>query len=57
MKVEFRFNGNAECLLIPENAKDKQLIQMCFEGHKTCRVGGDENIVLTPLTELFKGSD
>lgn len=28
MKVEFRFNGTNEILLIPESGKDKQLLQL-----------------------------
>lgn len=28
MKVEFRFNGANQIILIPENSKDKQLLQL-----------------------------
>ncbi len=34
MKIEFRFNGNAQAILIPENARDKQMLQL-FAGGAT----------------------
>jgi hypothetical protein len=30
MRVEFRFNGEHQLLLIPEGGKDKQLLQLMF---------------------------
>lgn len=33
MKIEFRFNSVNQVILIPENQKDNQLLQLCFGEH------------------------
>ena len=55
MKVEFRFNGTANCILIPENSKDKQLIQLCFEGQRYAVIQGSvDNVNIIPQNEEDK---
>lgn len=44
MKVEFRFNShNPRCILIPENSKDRQLLQLCFGEHDSLHVVPSSN--------------
>ena len=32
MRVEFRFNGENQVILMPENERDKRLLNLCFSG-------------------------
>lgn len=34
MKVEFRFNGDTQLILTPENDRDAKLIDVAFKGAK-----------------------
>ena len=48
MTVEFRFNGASQVILIPENARDKQMLQLWIDGRPTLRVkpnAGDQVII------------
>jgi hypothetical protein len=38
VKIEFRFNGASQAILIPETSKDKQLLQLWNEGRPNLRV-------------------
>ena len=60
MKIEFRFNGTNTAILIPENGKDKQLLQLCFGEMDTIRVVPSpqsciESIVIEASQEKCQG--
>ena len=39
MKVAFRFeNGSSECILTPENARDKSYIDLCIDGRNEIKL-------------------
>lgn len=39
MKVAFRFeNGSSECILTPENARDKSYIDLCIDGRSEIKL-------------------
>ena len=39
MKVAFRFeNGFSECILTPENARDKSYIDLCIDGRSEIKL-------------------
>lgn len=38
MKVEFRFNGSNQIILIPESSKEKQLLYLVLEETKEFKV-------------------
>ena len=38
MTIEFRFNGSHQVILVPENNKDKQLIQLFVGGNTQIRM-------------------
>jgi len=48
MRTEWRFNGSAQLILIPENARDKQMMMLAFDGRPELRIKpttGDEVII------------
>ena len=48
MNIEFRFNGSSQVILIPENARDKQFLQLWIDGRPELRVkptSGEEVII------------
>jgi hypothetical protein len=38
MKIEFRFNGNPQAILIPETGRDKQLLNLFATGASLIRL-------------------
>jgi hypothetical protein len=38
VRIEFRFNGNAQAILVPENARDKSLVQLFMTGGPDIRL-------------------
>ena len=48
MRIEFRFNGASQVILTPENARDKQMLQLWIDGRPALRVkptAGEEVII------------
>jgi hypothetical protein len=58
MKIEFRFNGTSQLLLIPETSKDTQLLNMFIGEHKTFKLmpsTGDTAIITTTADVIVEG--
>ena len=50
MKIAFRFeNGTSECILTPENARDKSYIDLCIDGRSEIKLKPTttDSIILT----------
>ena len=58
MKVAFRFeNGSSECILTPENARDKSYIDLCIDGRNEIKLkptSSDSIILCFTASELKK---
>jgi hypothetical protein len=56
MKVAFRFeNGSSECILTPENARDKSYIDLCIDGRNEIKLkptSSDSIILCFTASEL-----
>lgn len=47
MRTEFRFNGDAKLLLIPENDNDRKLLDISFNGNDVKQIkSGDNDAVI-----------
>lgn len=52
MQIEFVFNRTKRIVLIPETAKDKQLLQLCFGGAQELKlIASKEEIVVLEVYE------
>lgn len=57
MKIEFRFNGASQAILIPENAKDKQLLQLWGQDRPNLRVVPNQSNPDCVVIEAFQAEE
>lgn len=60
MKIEFQFNTIDRLILVPENGKDKQLLQLCFGEasaiHLAASPGASPESVVIEISHMKKSA-